>query len=120
MSSLPACSIVTGDRPQAVEDIFLPEGDRVKVEVWIDNLEIPWSLVFLPTGNALVSERPGRIRLIKDGVLQQKVYASIDVEHTGEGGLLGLAVHPEFPKAPIFTRCILTGAKGAYITGSYG
>ena len=113
MSSLPACSIVTGDRPQAVEDIFLPEGDRVKVEVWIDNLEIPWSLVFLPTGKALVSERPGRIRLIKDGLLQEKVYASIDVEHTGEGGLLGLAVHPEYPKAPYIYAMHTYRSKGA-------
>ncbi|MBN2245959.1 MAG: PQQ-dependent sugar dehydrogenase, partial [Candidatus Aminicenantes bacterium] len=46
--------------PQKVEDRFLPEGDSVKVEGWVENLEIPWSLVFLPNGRALVSERPGR------------------------------------------------------------
>jgi glucose/arabinose dehydrogenase len=47
-----------------------------------------------------VTERPGRIRLIKDARLQGEPYATIDVAHVGEGGLMGLALHPEFPKKP--------------------
>ena len=58
-----------------IEETFVPGGANVRVEVWIDNLNIPWSLVFLPDGRALLSERSGRIRLIKDGVLQEKPYA---------------------------------------------
>lgn len=81
-------------------EISLSDGDRVKVQQWIEGLEIPWSLVFLPDGRALVSERPGRIRTIKDGVLQREPYATINVAPIGEGGLMGLAVHPEFPKKP--------------------
>ena len=95
-----SCAQTAGDKPQLVEDIFLPDGDGVKVKPWIENLEIPWSLVFLPDGRALVSERPGRIRLIRDGRLQEKPYATIDVAQVGEGGLLGLALHPEFPMKP--------------------
>ncbi len=79
-------------------EVSLPEGDKVRVEQWIEGLEIPWSLVFLPDGRALLSERPGRIRLIERGVLKKEYYASIDVAHVGEGGLMGLAVHPNFPK----------------------
>ncbi len=82
------------------KDIFLPEPDRVKVENWIDNLEIPWSLIFLPDGRALVSERPGRIRIIKGNRLLNEPYMLIPVHHAGEGGLMGLAVHPEFPAKP--------------------
>jgi quinoprotein glucose dehydrogenase len=48
----------------------------------------------------LVSERPGRIRIIREGKLQEKPYALIEVAHTGEAGLLGLAIHPEFPRKP--------------------
>ncbi len=81
-------------------EISLPDGDSVKTEVWVEGLEIPWSLVFLPDNRALVSERPGRIRLIKNGVLQKKPYAVIDVAHAGEGGLMGIAVHPDFHKKP--------------------
>lgn len=95
-----SCSPVVGEKPQEVEDVFLPEGDNVTVSVWIENLEIPWSLIFLPDGRALVSERPGRIRLIKGGRLQDEPYAVLDVAHTGEAGLMGLALHPDFPDKP--------------------
>ncbi|MBI5204961.1 MAG: PQQ-dependent sugar dehydrogenase [Nitrospirae bacterium] len=100
-----------GKSPQDVEDTFLPGGDNIKVETWIEGLEIPWSLVFLPDGRALVSERAGRIRLIINGKLQAKPYAIIDVAHAGEGGLMGLALHPEFPKKP-FLYLMYTYSKG--------
>ena len=95
------CFPTIGGEPQGVKDVFLPDGDGVKVESWIDNLEVPWSLIFLPDGRALVSERPGRIRLIKDGKLQEAPYAKLEVHHSGEGGLMGLALHPEFPTKPL-------------------
>lgn len=100
-----------GKSPQDVEDAFLPAGDSVKAEAWIEGLEIPWSLVFLPDGRALVSERAGRIRLIINGKLQEKPYAIIDVAPIGEGGLMGLALHPEFPKKP-FLYLMYTYSKG--------
>ncbi len=101
LSSLCAsCEQTVGDKPQTVEDVFLSEGDRVKVEIWLENLQIPWSLIFLPDGRALVSERSGNIRLIKAGKLIEKPYARIEVAHIGEGGLMGLALHLSFPKEP--------------------
>src|SRR3989304_8130529 len=60
------------------KEIFLLDGDEVEVAAWAKNLEIPWSLVFLPDERALVSERPGRIRLIKEGKLQAESYLEID------------------------------------------
>jgi glucose/arabinose dehydrogenase len=95
-----SCAQTAGDKPQQIGDIFLLEGDAIEVKEWVNNLEIPWSLLFLPDGRALVTERPGRIRLIKDARLQEEPYATIDVAHVGEGGLMGLALHPEFPKKP--------------------
>ncbi|TAN39686.1 MAG: PQQ-dependent sugar dehydrogenase [Nitrospirae bacterium] len=85
-----ACTQTVGKVPQAQEDIFLPDGDGVRVEVWIKDLDIPWSLLFLPGGRALVTERKGVIRLIKDGKLQSRPYAVLDAAHIGEGGLMGL------------------------------
>ncbi|MBP1748051.1 MAG: glucose/sorbosone dehydrogenase, partial [Deltaproteobacteria bacterium] len=93
-------SIEVGSIPQTVKDTYLPKGDRVTVEAWITGLEAPWSLVFLPDGRALVSERPGRIRLIKNGALASKPYAEPHMAAVGEGGLMGLAVHPKFPREP--------------------
>jgi glucose/arabinose dehydrogenase len=105
---------MTGKKPQDVKDIFLPEGEGVHVNVWVENLEIPWSLVFLPDGRALVSERPGRIRLIKNGKLHSEPYATIDVTHTGEGGLMGIEVHPDFPRKP-YIYAMHTYRKGSEI-----
>jgi quinoprotein glucose dehydrogenase len=95
-----SCAQTVGQKPQPIEDVFLPGGDRIKVEVWTEGLKIPWSLLFLPDGRALVSERPGAIRLIQEGKLIKKPYATIEVAHVGEGGLMGLALHPSFPKEP--------------------
>jgi quinoprotein glucose dehydrogenase len=95
-----SCSQIAGKVPQNATDAFLPDGDRVAVKVWIGNLDIPWSLVFLPGDRALVSERSGKIRLIRNGQLVPGPYAVIDVAHRGEGGLMGLAAHPEFPEKP--------------------
>jgi glucose/arabinose dehydrogenase len=63
------------------------------------DLEVPWGLAFLPDGGALVTERDtARILLIPDGGKPQQAGQIRDVEQGGEGGLLGLAVSPEFER----------------------
>lgn len=63
-------------------------------------LEIPWALAFLPDRNIIFTERPGRVRLIdsKQGLQEQPLLSIAEVAPAGEGGLLGLAVHPDFSK----------------------
>jgi glucose/arabinose dehydrogenase len=104
ITPLPACGSegepVVGAPPQQVEDTFRPTLEGYDVETWVEGLAVPWSLVFLSEEEALVSERPGRIRLLKGGKLSEAPYAMIEVVHRGEGGLMGLAVHPEFPREP--------------------
>lgn len=75
------------------EPSFLPspqtEGD---IEVIAQNLKVPWEIAFLPDREILVTERSGTLRLIKS---DQKIPIE-EVEHIGEGGLLGMATHPKF------------------------
>jgi glucose/arabinose dehydrogenase len=60
-------------------------------------LQIPWDIDSLPGGGALVTERPGRVRLLEpDGRLREAPVATVPVSAKGEGGLLGLALDPEF------------------------
>lgn len=62
-------------------------------EIVADNLQIPWGIAFLPDGDLLVTERPGTLKRIgKEG----RSYDIKGVWHVGEGGLLGVAVHPDF------------------------
>lgn len=78
--------VIENDSSDVVED------DQ-NIEVVADNLQIPWEIVFLPDGELLVSERTGTIKRIgKD----KQTHVINDVEHIGEGGLLGMTLHPKF------------------------
>lgn len=69
-----------------------------RVETVATGLEYPWAVAFLPDGRALVSERPGRLRLIgADGRLDPRPVAGTPaVAAVGQGGLLDVALHPRF------------------------
>ena len=74
------------------------DGDRypgVGVETVAANLQIPWSIDWTPDGAALFTERGGSLRIIRDGVLASDPLLSLSVS-SGEGGLLGVAVDPDF------------------------
>ena len=62
-----------------------------------EGLEHPWGMAFLPDGGMLITERPGRLRLFKDGRLQAEAIAGTpEVVARGQGGLLDVALHPDF------------------------
>lgn len=63
-----------------------------------EGLEYPWGLAFLPDGRMLVTERPGRLRIVgKDGKLDPQPVAGLpSIAATGQGGLLDVALHPRF------------------------
>ena len=69
------------------------------METVATGLEVPWEIAFMPDGRALVTERPGRIRLLDaHRRLRDEPVARIDVSEQGEGGLLGLALDPQFAR----------------------
>lgn len=62
-----------------------------------EGLEHPWGLAFLPDGRMLVTERPGRLRLIEDGVLNPEPVAGLpEITASGQGGLLDIVLHPNY------------------------
>lgn len=67
-----------------------------------EGLEVPWDLAFLPNGDIILTERPGRIRVVdaRDGLLDNALLDLSQVAATGEAGLLGIALHPMFPDSP--------------------
>ena len=71
----------------------LPEGTVAR------KLKIPWDLVFLPDGSALVTERGGTVRRLDRNMrLDPQPIATIEVDDAGEGGLLGMAIDPDFDR----------------------
>lgn len=72
-------------------------GTNSGILIVAENLEVPWSIDIAKDGRIFFTEREGRIRIIDaQSNLIDDPAASIRVEQTGEGGLLGLALHPNF------------------------
>ncbi len=70
---------------------------KVGVETVAKGLEHPWALQFLPDGRILVTERPGRLRIVgKDGRLSRPLGGVPEVQAQGQGGLLDVAIDPKF------------------------
>ncbi len=74
------------------------EGHSYRIEALVsDGLEVPWSFDFLPDGRIILTERAGRVRLIENGKLVPAPVEGVPpVIEKGEGGLMAVAVHPDF------------------------
>jgi glucose/arabinose dehydrogenase len=72
---------------------------QIRVEALATGLQNPWSLAFLPDGGILITERPGRLRLFRDGALAPDPIAGVpEVRVTALGGLLDVLLHPDFAR----------------------
>jgi glucose/arabinose dehydrogenase len=76
--------------------IFETKDVRVEAEVITGDLQNPWGLDFLPGGDVIVTERPGRIRLLSDGQLSAPLPGVPKVAALGQGGLLDIIAAPDF------------------------
>ncbi|AKH42933.1 glucose/arabinose dehydrogenase [Altererythrobacter atlanticus] len=86
-------TVALGDGPWTVET----EMATLHVERVGDTLDHPWSLAFLPDGGMLVTERPGRLRIIRDGQLDPQPIAGLPAIFAfGLAGLMDVALHPDF------------------------
>ena len=79
--------------------IFDTAQARVRVSVVASGLVHPWSLAFLPNGDILITERPGRLRIVRGGVLDPTPIRGTPVVYAkGQGGLFDVALHPDFAR----------------------
>jgi glucose/arabinose dehydrogenase len=70
----------------------------IGVETIVHGLEAPWAIAFAPDGRIFLTERPGRVRIVERGQLRPAPWLTLDVAASGEAGLLGLAVDPQFAR----------------------
>ncbi|MEP0919733.1 PQQ-dependent sugar dehydrogenase [Leptolyngbya sp. DQ-M1] len=99
---------------QLVKDRFGSSGTvNVQVEEVVRGLDVPWGIAFLPNNEMLVTERPGRVRLVRNNQLQPQPVATLSVTaRGGEGGLLGIAAHPQFATDRLFYLYYTTDQDG--------
>jgi len=85
-----------------------------KVAEIAKGLDHPWSMAFLPDGSMLVTERAGRLRLIKNGSLQVEPIAGVPAVHTGsQAGLFDIVLHPKFSENRLIYLTYAAGTRAA-------
>lgn len=99
--TVPPAPTVTGARAtiaptQPAPPATIPSTGVPSIQAFARNLVAPWAIEQAPDGRFFVTERGGRIRIIKDGQLQSDPWISLPVTEAGESGLLGLALDPKF------------------------
>lgn len=99
------------DAPQMVETL----GGAVRVVPVAKGLTTPWSLAFLPNGDILVTEKPGRLRIVRNGTLDEKPIQGVPTVWTeGQGGLLEVMLHPQYSEnKQIYLTYAKPGERGA-------
>ena len=104
-------------KPQYVPDpdgqVITSEKQTFKMEILARNLETPWGLAFLPDGRLLITERPGRLRIVQDGkLLPDPVKGTPKVWEKQDGGLLDVEVHPAVRAQRLDLSLVLRDAAG--------
>jgi len=79
-------------------DPIKSEKQSFKTQAVVTGLDIPWSMAFLPNGSVLITERPGRLRIVENGKLRTEPIKGLpdDILVHGQGGLLDVVLHPDF------------------------
>lgn len=104
---------VLGGPPAMPAQYRVTDPDEVRVETIAEHLEVPWALAFAPDGRLFVTERPGRVRIVDGGVLRPDPWLTLAVNAVGEGGLMGLTLHPDFRDEPWIYVCYTVAVGGA-------
>ncbi|MGE5155777.1 MAG: PQQ-dependent sugar dehydrogenase [Bdellovibrio bacteriovorus] len=108
---LGACSPQSGPVTPSAD---APEAQGWRAETVVSGLEHPWGIAWLPDGRALVTERPGRLRLIRGGRLEPSPIAGVpEVLAHGQGGLLDVALHPHFAENRLVYLTLSEGTQEA-------
>jgi glucose/arabinose dehydrogenase len=75
--------------------------DAARLEPWLTGLSFPSNMAWSPDGRLFVTEKDaGNVRIVEDGELLPEPFLHLDVVSGGELGLLGVALHPDFPDEP--------------------
>jgi len=94
---LPVIMLATGAAAQGDDGKFNSAEHSFGVEQVVTGLKNPWGMAVLPDGDMLVTERGGQLRRVTDGrLLEQSVDGLAEVTPKGQGGLMGITLHPRF------------------------
>ena len=94
------CAVLVGvfaGSPVVGQEVLRSALHDVRVVTVADDLEVPWSLAWLPGGDMLITERPGRLRIVRNGALLPDSVPGVPEGFAeGQGGLFEVLPHPNF------------------------
>jgi len=116
-ATLLSAALALGPSPASAQTITTDE-HAFRVVKLVERLEHPWGLAFLPDGRMLVTERPGRLRVIgRDGKLDAQPVSGLPrVAAHGQGGLMDVAIHPRFADNNLVYLSYAARGDGGYST----
>ncbi|MCC6969153.1 MAG: PQQ-dependent sugar dehydrogenase [Phycisphaerales bacterium] len=86
-----------GEVAKAKDGVFTSQHHRYRMERFVkDGLDTPWAIAFLPDGRMLITNRSGKLVATKDGKTLATVQGTPSVVNDGQGGLMDVALHPEY------------------------
>lgn len=115
--AISACSNAYDSHPMQTSNL----DKNISVSLIANGLSIPWAMVQLPSKEIIISERKGELRVIKNGRLLSKRITGLPAIHSnGQGGLLDLALHPDFANNHLlyFTYASEEGSNSSKSSGS--
>ncbi|MBF2000248.1 MAG: PQQ-dependent sugar dehydrogenase [Synechococcales cyanobacterium M58_A2018_015] len=112
-SPVPAASPSPESSPAQPKTFAATPANAYRVETVVEGLQVPWAIEALPDGSFLITERPGRLRQLRDGQLSAPIPGVPPVVDQGEGGLMDLALHPDFQQNQwIYLSHVVRGDQG--------
>ncbi|MGD1808244.1 PQQ-dependent sugar dehydrogenase [Dapis sp. BLCC M126] len=96
-SSTPENTNISLSNNPLLSDNNVAVAENFKATTVLEGLERPWSMAWLPDGAMLITERPGRLRIVRNGTLDPNPIAGVpEVFAVGQGGLMDVSLHPNF------------------------
>jgi len=92
-----SCKAEVEDKPENTDNPKTDTASEIEFEIIAENLYVPWSIVFTDKERMLVKERNGKLRVVRNGKLQQEPLKIFnDISARGEEGLMGLTLDPDY------------------------
>lgn len=108
------CILIACSQPLSTQPDAIIAQTAIKVTEVATNLDNPWGIAILPDGSMLVTEREGRLRVIRDGTLLPVPVGGVPaIYNEGQGGLLDVVLHPDFATNNLVYLSFSKGTKDA-------
>ena len=119
LAAIIAAAALPAAQPVLAQEKIQAGDVAINVQPIAGNLENPWAVEVLPDGAYIVTEKPGRIRIIRDGKTSEPLAGLPEIRVTGQGGLLDIALAPDFAESRVLYFTAAVAGEGGHGTAVF-